>query len=245
MLPDVGSTIVPPGWSSPEASAASIIRVAIRSFTEPPGLRYSIFPSTIGPSFAHVGIELGGERAGQPQQRGVADEVEERVDVLHHANLVVRVPIRATRAPCSSRLRRVREWGRPEPRASLPLPPPTAAAACRCSVARCTACWTWRRALARRTIGEASDEPTPDSTGWYGRGRPGPAIRVALLGDSSAAGYGVDRVEDTPGARLASGLAERADRRVHLREYAVVGAESSRPEHPDRPDDRHPIPTSR
>ncbi len=81
--------------------------------------------------------------------------------------------------------------------------------------------------LARRTIGEASDEPTPDSTGWYGRGRPGPAIRVALLGDSGAAGYGVERVEDTPGARLASGLAERADRRVHLREYAVVGAESS------------------
>ncbi len=49
VLPDVGSTIVPPGWSSPEASAASIIRVAMRSFTDPPGLRYSIFASTIGP----------------------------------------------------------------------------------------------------------------------------------------------------------------------------------------------------
>jgi len=80
--------------------------------------------------------------------------------------------------------------------------------------------------LARRAIGDTNGEP-PDSTGWYGRGRPGPAIKVALLGDSSAAGYGVDRVEDTPGARLASGLAEWADRRVYLREFAVVGAQSS------------------
>jgi lysophospholipase L1-like esterase len=80
--------------------------------------------------------------------------------------------------------------------------------------------------LARRAIGHADGEP-PDSTGWYGRGRSGPAIKVALLGDSSAAGYGVDRVEQTPGAVLASGLAEHADRRVYLREFAKVGAQSS------------------
>ncbi|GAA4736195.1 SGNH/GDSL hydrolase family protein [Nocardioides endophyticus] len=79
---------------------------------------------------------------------------------------------------------------------------------------------------ARRTIGNAEGDP-PDPTGWYGRGRPGPAIKVALLGDSSAAGYGVHRVEETPGARLASGVAELADRRVHLRAFAVVGARSS------------------
>jgi lysophospholipase L1-like esterase len=80
---------------------------------------------------------------------------------------------------------------------------------------------------ARRIIGEISNDPPPDPSGWYGRGRPGPAIKVALLGDSSMAGYGVDRVEETPGALLASGVAERADRRVHLRSYAVVGAKSS------------------
>jgi lysophospholipase L1-like esterase len=80
--------------------------------------------------------------------------------------------------------------------------------------------------LARRTIGTA-DNRVPDATGWYGRGRPGPAIKIALLGDSSAAGYGVDSVEQTPGAWLGSGVAERADRRVHLREYAKVGAQSS------------------
>jgi len=81
--------------------------------------------------------------------------------------------------------------------------------------------------LARRAIGTPKDEPPPDATGWYGRGRPGPAIRVALLGDSSAAGYGVERVEETPGALLASGIAEHADRRVFLREFTKVGARSS------------------
>ena len=81
--------------------------------------------------------------------------------------------------------------------------------------------------LARRTIGTTRDEPPPDATGWYGRGRPAPAIKVALLGDSSAAGYGVDRVEETPGALIASGLAEQADRRVYLRSFAKVGALTS------------------
>ncbi len=80
--------------------------------------------------------------------------------------------------------------------------------------------------LARRTIGRISGEP-PDATGWYGRGRPGPAVKVALIGDSSAAGYGVDRVVETTGALLASGIAERANRRVHLRSYAFTGARSS------------------
>ncbi len=80
--------------------------------------------------------------------------------------------------------------------------------------------------VARRTIGEAHDR-APDGTGWYGRGRPGPAIKIALMGDSSAAGYGVRSVEQTPGAWLGSGVAERAGRRVHLRSYAKVGAQSS------------------
>ncbi len=80
--------------------------------------------------------------------------------------------------------------------------------------------------LARRTIGEVSEDPPPDATGWYGRGRPGPAVRLALLGDSSAAGYGVDRVEDTPGAVLASGISEHSERRVYLRAFAVIGARS-------------------
>lgn len=81
--------------------------------------------------------------------------------------------------------------------------------------------------MARRTIGEVTNTPPPDATGWYGRGRPGPAIRIALLGDSSAAGYGVSTVSEVPGALIASGVAARANRRVYLREFAVVGARSS------------------
>ena len=79
--------------------------------------------------------------------------------------------------------------------------------------------------LARRQIGNAEDDP-PAPSGWYGHGRPGPAIKVALLGDSSAAGYGVDTVEETPGAYLASGVAEAADRRVYLSSVAKVGAQT-------------------
>jgi lysophospholipase L1-like esterase len=79
--------------------------------------------------------------------------------------------------------------------------------------------------LARRQIGNADGVP-PICTGWYGQGRPGPAIKVALLGDSSAAGYGVATVEETPGAHLASGLVEGADRRVYVQSSAFVGAQS-------------------
>ncbi|TYL45195.1 SGNH/GDSL hydrolase family protein [Nocardioides sp. BGMRC 2183] len=81
--------------------------------------------------------------------------------------------------------------------------------------------------VARKIIGPVLEDPPPDATGWYGRGRPGPAIRIALLGDSSAAGYGVERVEETPGALVASGIAEHADRRVYFRSFCVVGAKSS------------------
>jgi len=79
--------------------------------------------------------------------------------------------------------------------------------------------------LARRAIGNAEGEP-PAATGWYGHGRTGPALKVALLGDSSAAGYGVETVEDTPGAHLASGLAEATERRVYLRSLGYVGAQT-------------------
>jgi lysophospholipase L1-like esterase len=79
--------------------------------------------------------------------------------------------------------------------------------------------------IARRAIGNAHEEP-PDATGWYGHHRRGPALKVALLGDSSAAGYGVGAVEETPGAHLASGIAEAADRRVYLRSLAFVGAQT-------------------
>jgi lysophospholipase L1-like esterase len=50
---------------------------------------------------------------------------------------------------------------------------------------------------------------------------------LALLGDSSAAGFGVDRPEETPGALIAAGLSEIADRPVRLLNAAKVGARSA------------------
>jgi lysophospholipase L1-like esterase len=50
---------------------------------------------------------------------------------------------------------------------------------------------------------------------------------MALIGDSTAAGYGVHRDMDTPAVRLATGISAVARRPVHLTNVAAVGAESS------------------
>ncbi|HEX5595846.1 MAG TPA: SGNH/GDSL hydrolase family protein [Micromonosporaceae bacterium] len=59
-----------------------------------------------------------------------------------------------------------------------------------------------------------------------------PALRLVLLGDSSALGVGVDRVDETVGgqlARLLSGgtVSAGTARQVHLSSVAVVGSRSS------------------
>ncbi len=46
MFPAVPSTITPPGVSVPAASAASIIAIPMRSFTDPPGFMNSALPYT-------------------------------------------------------------------------------------------------------------------------------------------------------------------------------------------------------
>ena len=78
--------------------------------------------------------------------------------------------------------------------------------------------------LARRTIGEPTEIP-PDPTGVYGRYL-GPALRLVMLGDSSATGLGCDTPAQTPGALLAGGIARDLKRRVRLDVYAVVGGRS-------------------
>jgi len=80
-------------------------------------------------------------------------------------------------------------------------------------------------ALARRWIGTPFGEQGPDSNGIYGAG-PGEPIEMAMLGDSSAVGMGVDAPHQTPGAVIAAGLAAFSGRRVRLTVAAVVGAES-------------------
>jgi lysophospholipase L1-like esterase len=84
--------------------------------------------------------------------------------------------------------------------------------------------------LARRAIGPRRTVP-PYADGRYfpdgDRTRSGTSLRLAVLGDSGAAGLGAHDAAATPGAVLATGLAAAADRPVVLTNAAVVGARSS------------------
>ncbi|WP_170837873.1 SGNH/GDSL hydrolase family protein [Streptomyces sp. TP-A0874] len=83
--------------------------------------------------------------------------------------------------------------------------------------------------LARRTVG-GSDAVPPFADGRYGasftRYSGLRALRMGFAGDSTAAGQGVHRARQTPGALLASGLAALAERPVELRVVAQPGAMS-------------------
>src|SRR3954470_1618226 len=78
---------------------------------------------------------------------------------------------------------------------------------------------------ARRVIGPTRYYPTPGD-GLYGR-YPGHPITFAMIGDSSAAGYGTESPEETPGVMLASGLADLAKRPVRLVDVSKTGAKST------------------
>ncbi|KAB2973150.1 SGNH/GDSL hydrolase family protein [Streptomyces sp. SS1-1] len=81
--------------------------------------------------------------------------------------------------------------------------------------------------MARRHVGNGSTNHVPNADGRYGRlydAPGGTALRLTLLGDSTAAGQGVHRAGQTPGALLASGLAAVAERPVVLRNVALPGA---------------------
>ncbi|MQA27029.1 MAG: SGNH/GDSL hydrolase family protein [Micromonosporaceae bacterium] len=79
---------------------------------------------------------------------------------------------------------------------------------------------------AERTI-PITETPPPSGDGRYGGRLPGEPLTLAVLGDSSAAGIGVDLPEDTPGAVLAGNLARIAGRPVRLRCLAAAGALSA------------------
>lgn len=84
----------------------------------------------------------------------------------------------------------------------------------------------WAEAkLARRVVGVPRTSG-PVCDGSYGSGA-GEPLRLALLGDSSAVGLGVDTADEAPGALLATGLAEAAGRPVRLEVLAVSGAVSA------------------
>ncbi|MGH3497028.1 MAG: SGNH/GDSL hydrolase family protein [Nocardioidaceae bacterium] len=78
-------------------------------------------------------------------------------------------------------------------------------------------------ALARRTIGDAMGDP-PDPDGVYGPDFPGTPLTLLVLGDSAAAGYGMNDPIDTPPAMLGHGLAQIAGAPVRVVSQAYVGA---------------------
>lgn len=83
--------------------------------------------------------------------------------------------------------------------------------------------------MAKRHVGNGRSPHPPSAEGVYGRlygTSAGPVLRLAMLGDSTAAGQGVHRARQTPGALLASGLSAVAERPVVLRNVAQPGAQS-------------------
>lgn len=68
------------------------------------------------------------------------------------------------------------------------------------------------------------DDP-PTGNGIWGSGT-GEPIVLAIMGDSSAVGLGVDDVTETPGVLVAAGLSRLSGRPVRLTRVAISGAES-------------------
>lgn len=84
-----------------------------------------------------------------------------------------------------------------------------------------------RQAADARRIIPLAEAPPPRGDGLYGPKFGGKPITMVILGDSSAAGYGVHRPRETPGALLATGVSRRLRRPVRLYRVAVVGAMSA------------------
>ncbi|RLV55709.1 SGNH/GDSL hydrolase family protein [Aeromicrobium phragmitis] len=80
--------------------------------------------------------------------------------------------------------------------------------------------------LARRRIG-TTDEVPPVADGVYGVDFPGTPVKVLVLGDSTAVGYGMKRADQTPPALIGLGLSHLFDAPVDVRSVAKVGARSS------------------
>jgi lysophospholipase L1-like esterase len=82
---------------------------------------------------------------------------------------------------------------------------------------------------AKRRIGRQRWVP-PYQDGRHGPAR-GTSIRLAILGDSAAAGLGADDAADTVSGVLARGIIEATGRPVTVTNHAVVGAQSADLDH--------------
>src|SRR5690348_1197310 len=134
--------------------------------------------------------------AVQLDQRGVADQLDERFVVAHGA-----------KANLDGTARVRREEGRPMSRASRARRVVTAAAFGGGSLGALSAALFGliygESKLARRRIAPAEQDPPRADGIWTAPGVPdsAPPLVLAMLGDSSAAGYGVHVDADTPAAR--------------------------------------------
>jgi lysophospholipase L1-like esterase len=84
-----------------------------------------------------------------------------------------------------------------------------------------------RQAADARRIIPMAEAPPPRGDGLYGAKFAGKPLSMVILGDSSAAGFGVHRPRETPGALLATGVSRRLRRPVRLHRLAVVGSMSA------------------
>lgn len=80
--------------------------------------------------------------------------------------------------------------------------------------------------VAKRAIGVTDDRP-PRADGVYGEDLPRDPVRLLVLGDSAAVGYGMSRADATPPAMLGIGLTHVLAEQVEVRSEAVVGAVTS------------------
>jgi lysophospholipase L1-like esterase len=84
-----------------------------------------------------------------------------------------------------------------------------------------------RQAADARRIIPMAEAPPPRGDGMYGAKFGGKAVNMVIIGDSLAAGYGVHRPRETPGALLATGVCRRLKKPVRLHRVAVVGSMST------------------
>lgn len=79
--------------------------------------------------------------------------------------------------------------------------------------------------IARRRVG-IRKKSAPYADGRYGHQLKGTSLRYVMLGDSAAAGFNAGDPLRTPGAIIAQGLSEAANRPVRYLNMAMVGARS-------------------
>ncbi|GAA3200379.1 SGNH/GDSL hydrolase family protein [Actinocorallia longicatena] len=78
--------------------------------------------------------------------------------------------------------------------------------------------------LARKIIKGSANLVPPVTDGVYGAHLPGEPISFVVLGDSTAAGIGVDEADETMAGMLAAGLSATAGRPVRLTNVALSGS---------------------